>query len=243
MSSAIYIVTYFICITQHNIHIRVYYTDMWDRTITLSSCGKTFSITGWQVGWMVGPAKYITPIHNIIPCIQFCASTPIQAALTLALQQAREPYEGYTTYYEWLRSQFHSKRHVLEQALLTVGIEPLPSNGGFFLLARLPLGQLTKKYTTDSITTGSGSMSSSISKETYDWKYCRMLAEEYGVCGIPSSPFFPADSAYARKIGPMARFAICKRDETLESAAAKLRLMAASRVLVSGKAGVTIHKQ
>lgn len=67
---------------------------MWDRTITLSSCGKTFSVTGWQVGWMVGSPKYIKPVQDIIPCIQFCASTPVQQALTLALKQAELPYKG-----------------------------------------------------------------------------------------------------------------------------------------------------
>ena len=44
--------------------------DMYDRTITLSSCGKTFSCTGWQVGWTVGPAKYIKPMQDLLPCVQ-----------------------------------------------------------------------------------------------------------------------------------------------------------------------------
>ena len=68
--------------------------DMFDRTITLSSCGKTFSCTGWQVGWTVGPAKYIKPMQDLLPCVQFCASTPIQHALTSALQIAELPYQG-----------------------------------------------------------------------------------------------------------------------------------------------------
>jgi kynurenine---oxoglutarate transaminase / cysteine-S-conjugate beta-lyase / glutamine---phenylpyruvate transaminase len=68
---------------------------MWDRSITLSSCGKTFSVTGWQVGWMVAPQKYIKPIQDMIPCVQFCASTPVQQALTVALKQAEAPYQGF----------------------------------------------------------------------------------------------------------------------------------------------------
>lgn len=68
--------------------------DMWDRTITLSSCGKTFSCTGWQVGWTVGPEKFIKPMQDLLPCVQFCASTPIQHALTSALQVAELPYKG-----------------------------------------------------------------------------------------------------------------------------------------------------
>ena len=68
---------------------------MFDRTITLSSCGKTFSVTGWQVGWMVGPSKFIKPVQELLPCVQFCAATPMQHALYTALQTADRPYEGY----------------------------------------------------------------------------------------------------------------------------------------------------
>lgn len=68
---------------------------MFERTVTLSSCGKTFSVTGWQVGWMVGPARFIKPVHELLPCVQFCASTPMQHALYTALQTAERPYEGH----------------------------------------------------------------------------------------------------------------------------------------------------
>lgn len=79
--------------------------DMFSRTVTLSSAGKTFSITGWQasscvtissnpidsnepifmisaapwqVGWCVGPAQLIKPIQLLLPFVQFCAPTPMQ---------------------------------------------------------------------------------------------------------------------------------------------------------------------
>lgn len=72
--------------------------DMWDRTITISSCGKTFSVTGWQVGWMVGPAKFIAPIQAVLPCVQFCAASPIQDALSKVIKQAEKPFEGSSRY-------------------------------------------------------------------------------------------------------------------------------------------------
>ena len=83
---------------------------MWDRTVTLSSAGKTFSATGWQIGWIVGPEKYTRPIHDLIPCVQFCANTPAQHAFCNALSIANEPYEGEESFYTWLRLQFSSKR-------------------------------------------------------------------------------------------------------------------------------------
>lgn len=68
---------------------------MWDRTITISSCGKTFSATGWQIGWIVAPQKFVASIQTLLPCVQFCAPAPMQDALSRALPHADLPYEGY----------------------------------------------------------------------------------------------------------------------------------------------------
>jgi hypothetical protein len=55
--------------------------DMWDRTLTVSSAGKTFSVTGWQVGWIIGPSSMVRDIQIMLPFVQFCPSTPMQEAL------------------------------------------------------------------------------------------------------------------------------------------------------------------
>jgi kynurenine--oxoglutarate transaminase/cysteine-S-conjugate beta-lyase/glutamine--phenylpyruvate transaminase len=53
---------------------------MFERTVTLSSAGKTFSITGWQTGWCIGPAHLLKPIQLMLPFVQFCVATPMQQA-------------------------------------------------------------------------------------------------------------------------------------------------------------------
>ena len=83
---------------------------MFDRTVTLSSAGKTFSITGWQTGWCVGPPRLIKPIQLLLPFVQFCVSTPMQHALSSVLSLADEPYRGHDSYYEWLTATFRRKR-------------------------------------------------------------------------------------------------------------------------------------
>jgi kynurenine--oxoglutarate transaminase/cysteine-S-conjugate beta-lyase/glutamine--phenylpyruvate transaminase len=187
--------------------------DMWERTITISSCGKTFSATGWQVGWMIASSKYILPVQEILPCVQFCTASPMQEALRLALPIAEQPYEGHSSYYEYLRKQFVQKRQVLEAGLKAADITPLPSHGGYFLLGLLP--QLPHLETFS---------------EPYDWSYLRMLAHEKKVVGIPASPFcsaFYLPGATDRKASlaqwpSMARFAFCKKDSTLLEAQRRL---------------------
>ena len=76
------------------------------------------------IGWTVGPAKFVRPMQELLPCVQFCASTPIQHALTIALPKAEQPYMGEPSYYEWLRQQFLSKRSILEDGLRAAGDKP-----------------------------------------------------------------------------------------------------------------------
>ena len=193
------------------------FPDMFDRTITLSSCGKTFSVTGWQVGWMVGPSRFVKPIHDILPCVQFCTSTPVQHALQIALQEADKPYMGKSNYYEWLRGQFSSKRLILERGLLAAGLKPLPSQGGYFLMTILPNNHPLVPE----------------GEEPYDWRFCRMFAEKYGVVGIPSSSFFSESEAEADDTNSdcektwYARFAFCKKDKTMLEASERLENAAA----------------
>jgi kynurenine--oxoglutarate transaminase/cysteine-S-conjugate beta-lyase/glutamine--phenylpyruvate transaminase len=180
---------------------------MWDRTLTISSCGKTFSVTGWQVGWMVGPADLVSPVQEALPTLQFCVATPMQQALTGVLQQAETPYKDHDTYYEWLRHQFTNKRAILEKGMVAAGIEPVPAQGGYFLMGRLP-------------TNHPGASKYARPGESYDFSFCRQLIAERGVASIPASPFFSGE--HDPSITPYARFAFCKRDETLRDAVKRL---------------------
>jgi aspartate/methionine/tyrosine aminotransferase len=89
---------------------------------------------------------------------------------------------------------------------VAAGLEPIPSQGGFFLMAKLPFVSWINDIESD---------------EPYDYKFCRYLAEEYGVLGIPASPFFHTD--VEGKMPPMARFAFCKKDKTILEAAQRLK--------------------
>ena len=199
---------------------------MWERTITVSSAGKTFSATGWQVGWCIAPAHLISPIHQILPYVQFCASTVIQEALARTLPRADEPYEGYETYYEYLNSKYRRKRDLLGKALTEAGFAipnyDVTPSGGFFIFARitpelkaaLPVERMGSKYSQNPAAPGG--------KARLDWALCQWMAEEKGVLCIPSSPFFSRERALEGASDEFIHVAFCKTDETIERAAEAL---------------------
>lgn len=84
--------------------------SMSERTITISSAGKTFSATGWQVGWAVGEPHLIQGMQSLMPYVQFCASTVVQEGVGRSIIRAGER-EG--EYYESLRNDYKRKRDVI----------------------------------------------------------------------------------------------------------------------------------
>jgi kynurenine--oxoglutarate transaminase/cysteine-S-conjugate beta-lyase/glutamine--phenylpyruvate transaminase len=205
--------------------------NMWERTITISSAGKTFSATGWQVGWCIGPAHLISPIHQLLPYVQFCASTVIQEALARTLPRADEAYEGYASYYEYLNEKYRRKRDLLSKALRDVGFavpdyDADPGWGGFFIFAQitpevrraLPLHRLQLPYCANPAAPGG--------RARLDWALCQWMVEELGVLCIPSSPFFSKERALEGASDEFIRVAFCKTDETIERAALALRKLA-----------------
>jgi len=188
---------------------------MWPRTLTVSSAGKTFGITGWQIGWIVGPKEYLGPIHKFMPILQFCAPTLMQRALSRVLEQAKKPYQGEPSYYQWLRMDYRRRREVLIPALEDVGVATVKSQGGCFLLGDISAlcgrdGPLGRSWD-----------ASSRPDEPRDWAFCRALAAQLGIVTLPVSPFFgPTASADVRT--RFARFCFAKTLPTLEEARKRL---------------------
>lgn len=160
---------------------------MWDRTITVSSSGKTFSATGWKVGWAYGAAHLIKPIVLANQWIQFCVSTPAQRALATILTEADKPYEGFDNYYAFVNNQYKKKRDDLAESLRLGNIEPFIPEGGFFIMADTSKHTVPQKYLDLPGPTGESPVSR-------DWGFARWLTIDCGITPIPPSAFYTNDT-------------------------------------------------
>jgi len=216
---------------------------MWNRTITISSAGKTFSATGWQVGWAIGPSTLIAPIHTLLPYVQFCPSTVIQEALARALPLADMPYEGYDNYYEHLKAMYTRKRDLLSSALAAAGFAVPNYNetpgGGFFIFARIGK-EIADAIPKDRLFVNNPAAPHGIVRP--DWALCQWLAEEKGILCIPASPFFSSQCPKDEHGNPISdqfvRIAFCKTNDTIKSAADALLALKEE----SSKEGVRVLK-
>ena len=119
---------------------------MWDRVVTISSCGKTFSCTGWKIGWALGAAHLIKPMVLTNQWTTYCVSTPTQQALAEVLRQSEEPYEGHPSYFDYIRAEYERKRDHLVSSLKLAELRPIVPEGGFFVVAHTGAHSVPEKY-------------------------------------------------------------------------------------------------
>jgi N-succinyldiaminopimelate aminotransferase len=168
---------------------------MAERTLTVSSQGKTFSFTGWKIGWVIGPPALTLGVRRAHQFVTFASGTPFQAAAAAALALDDE-------YYAALAADYQAKRDFLAGALARAGFRVSQPQGTYFIMADF---------------SGLGFDD--------DVEFCRWLTAEVGVAAIPPSALCtPAGKPLVRA---WARFAFCKKMETLEAAARRLERLSA----------------
>jgi N-succinyldiaminopimelate aminotransferase len=101
---------------------------MAERTLTVSSVGKTFSFTGWKIGWCSGPAELVAAARLVKQYLSFAGGTPLQHAAATALALAPEHVAG-------LRDELRARRDQLVAGLDAAGLTPLRSQGTYFVNA------------------------------------------------------------------------------------------------------------
>ncbi|CAN5495152.1 methionine aminotransferase [soil metagenome] len=137
-------------------------TEMWDRTLTINSTGKTFSMTGWKIGYVTGSEQLQMLLRTTHQFNVFATATPLQHGMAVALEHAAR-----TDYYQELIDAYQSRRDRLLAILGDAGLPPLPVQGSYFLMSDI---------------TGLGFDN--------DVEFCRHLVTDIGVAAIPPSAFY-----------------------------------------------------
>ena len=132
---------------------------MRERTLTLSSLGKTFSLTGWKIGWAIGPEPLTAAVRSAHQFLTFATSTPLQHAAVAALHAD----EGY---FAGLLAEYRQRRSILLESLAAAGLKAFVPQGAYFVIA-------------DCASLGFDD----------DVTFCQHLIEQVGVAAIPVSAF------------------------------------------------------
>ena len=136
---------------------------MWERTISCSSLSKTYSITGWRLGYTIAPAEITDRIKKVHDFLTVGAAAPLQEAVIPGLRFGRE-------YYDELLKIYTHKRDLFVQGLDTIGLEHTTPQGAYYVLMDI------SRYGYKS-----------------DLEFCEMLARDVGVGAVPGSSFFRED--------------------------------------------------
>ncbi|WP_051478903.1 aminotransferase class I/II-fold pyridoxal phosphate-dependent enzyme [Arthrobacter sp. H5] len=106
----------------------------WDRTITISSAGKTFSVTGWKIGWLSGPEELVAAVRTVKSFLTYSSGTPFQAAVASGLAFDTEFFTG-------IAATLKYKCNLLSGGLRAAGFEVFSPGGTYFVnVDTAPLG-------------------------------------------------------------------------------------------------------
>ncbi len=102
--------------------------DMFERTLKISSLGKSYSVTGWKIGWAVGPQELVTGLQRARQFMTFAANHPVQVGAAAAL---RLP----VSYSDELQTMYQAKRDKMVQMLNGAGLQAEIPSGSYFIMA------------------------------------------------------------------------------------------------------------
>ena len=162
---------------------------MRERTVIVNSMSKTYSVTGWRVGYCIAPPEITSAIRKVHDFLTVGAAAPLQAAGAYALSLPAE-------YYDRLQSEYRARRDLLLPVLDNAGFKTFRPDGAYYIMTDI---------------SGFGFAD--------DVEFTRHLIREVGVACVPGSSFYSVPERGRQQV----RFCFCKKDETLQLAAERLK--------------------
>ncbi|WP_372592639.1 pyridoxal phosphate-dependent aminotransferase [Actinotalea sp.] len=172
------------------------------RTLTISSAGKTFSFTGWKVGWVSGPAALVTAVRTVQQFLTYVSGAPFQVAVASALRDEDGAAEAWVLAHA---ASLRDRRDLLCAGLDRAGFDVVVPQGTYFVVvdgARLGFDDGTE--------------------------LCRRLPELAGVVGVPVGAFCREGSPTEAALRSSLRFTFVKERAVLDEAVVRLRALTAA---------------
>ncbi|XP_067229016.1 kynurenine--oxoglutarate transaminase 3 isoform X1 [Chanodichthys erythropterus] len=180
---------------------------MWDRTITVGSAGKTFSVTGWKLGWSIGPEHLIKHLQTVMQNSLYTCPTPLQEAVGQGLLRDYELMGQPDCYFSSLALELEGKRDRMAAMLRQIGMTPVVPEGGYFMIV--------------DVTALNQDLSHMGDEEPYDYKFVKWMIKEKKLAAIPVTAFVGEDSV--KQFEKYIRLCFIKQDSTLDAAEAILK--------------------
>lgn len=166
---------------------------MYDRTITISGLSKTFSVTGWRLGYVLAPPVLSDAVRKVHDFLTVGAPAPLQEAAAVAIEQS-------DAYYPELRGMYAAKRQVLLTALREAGFACHSPQGAYYIMADF----------------------SALGFEGSDTAFAHHMITHTRVAPVPGSSFYRSHADGHSDGAKLVRFTFSKSDETLQEAARRL---------------------
>ena len=181
--------------TEHITMARI--DGMRERTIVINGMSKTYSVTGWRVGWAIAPPETTAAIRKVHDFLTVGAAAPLQQAGAIALKQPQ-------AYYDKLAVTYAEKRARLLKILTTSGFKVYKPRGAYYIMTDISAfpDPDPKRFPA----------------ATRDVRFSKYLVEEIGVASVPGSSFYNDSNDGATQV----RFTFCKKEETLAAAEQRL---------------------
>ena len=178
--------------TEHITMARI--DGMRGRTIVINGMSKTYSVTGWRVGWAIAPAEATASIRKVHDFLTVGAAAPLQQAGAIALKQPQ-------SYYDKLAASYAGKRARLLKILTQAGFAVFKPRGAYYIMTDISRFHFPAEDPRFASTSN-------------DVAFAKYLVQEIGVACVPGSSFYnnPQDGA------SQVRFTFCKKEETLAAA-------------------------
>lgn len=170
---------------------------MFDHTITCNSLSKTYSITGWRLGYIIGPAEVVEAAKKVHDFLTVGAAAPLQEAAVTGLNFPEE-------YYRELQAIYTRKRNLMLEGLDRIGLKHNIPQGTYFVMIDIEDFLALPQF-----------------HGMTDLEFCEWMIREVGVAAVPGSSFFHED------VNNLIRLHFARGEDTLNEALRRLEKLAA----------------